>query len=705
MGIMRTTRRAVHNNKGSAVITVVIAMLFVAALGTALLYAAYMGYQIAITERGNKENFYQCSTAMDDIRTGIQNSVTQALAAAYTNTLTKYAVSGEDFDTHTEFSNEFLYRLSLSKVKVNDFDALLFDSAQESGKTKITAYYPSRLSSYTNTPPETLSLGFGGNYEAVTGEVIENTDAGRLLSITMKAISVKFTENGYESEIISDITINIPDFFAKTPTAESLNNCAIIAEGTLVQNSGTNTVINGDIYSGGISVTGEGNRLTFSNSNVISKGDITVSNGGELVYNAPKYELWANKIAAGSPVSGGYPSTIGKLDLSGKIFVADDLVLDGNKGTSVKLQGSYFGFGDGNTPSNSSAIIVNGRDTALDISKLDRLSLAGVSFISIAGQGLNEIGGESYSVPIPMGESLSVKSNQLAYLVPDECINYPSNPYIFSGPIDPLVCEPDTVLWGTKKLSDYLGGGKGEIKALYKNISENEKIAYVFMVFSKHEYANAYFRDYFAAYPEKIEQYLSLYTALSGKSSDAYFDTAGNTFYVSNAGGIPEDDKLTLIPANEKVWTDGVKARYSRMTSPFGDFVNEEALNALPAETELNFVDDNNKTLAIISNKKAVEYVSPSSSIKLIISTNDVSIRAKFSGMILTKGNITVSANIDATGFDSNMVGAHCDINGVRYKLSDFVLSSALSGASSNEYSENSWSPDKLVVYENWTNN
>ncbi len=668
-------------------------MLFVVSLGAALLYVTYMGYKIAITQRSDKENFYSCSAVMNDIKTGLQNQVTQSLAVAYTNTVKAYAKADKSYVPQAEFANEFLKQLSSAAVQINGVSSPLFQSNQVSGKTSISQYYTARLSGFVDSTQGAVTLGSSSDYTAQFGTVVQNTGTdGTPVSITLKEISVKYTKDGYESNISTDIRIAIPEFFAKSPLSESLNNCAIIANGGIIHSSGGTAVINGDIFTGGLTVIGNGNNLTFNNGNVICKGTLAVNSSGSLIYNAPKYELWANEIDVGS--QSGSVSTVGTVNLSGKVYVANDLDLTGDGGSSATLAGIYFGFGnDSASADSSSAILINGRNSKLDISNLNKLSLAGVSFINISDQSLTSDGSSVYSSSIPMGESIAVKSDQLAYLVPAECIsNYATNPCLFGGTVEAPDCDSSTVIWGTKKLSDYIGSGKGEIKTLYKNLDSQNKIAYVFLVFNSQKYANAYFQDYFAAYPEKISQYLKIYADISDKSSDSYFNTAGSTFYTKDHGSSTAE--LTLVPASDTVWTDGVQARYSTMSSPLTDFIKSDALNKLPANTELDFVKDS-AVVAIVTNKADYSYSTYSDTLQLIISTGNINISANFNGIVLAEGTITVSGNISAAGI-SNISGAICG----NYTLSDFLSGNINSGSSAA--AKDPWDLSTLVVYENW---
>lgn len=66
----------------------------------------------------------------------------------------------------------------------------------------------------------------------------------------------------------------------------------------------------------------------------------------------------------------------------------------------------------------SSAIVINGKNTTMDLSGLEKIMLAGKNYIAssqIAGKRTN-------SNDVMTGESLTVKGTQLAYLAPSEIL-------------------------------------------------------------------------------------------------------------------------------------------------------------------------------------------------------------------------------------------------------------------------------------------
>ena len=69
----------------------------------------------------------------------------------------------------------------------------------------------------------------------------------------------------------------------------------------------------------------------------------------------------------------------------------------------------------------SSSIVINGKNTTLDLSGVRKIMLAGRSYIGTSK--VKSVNGESNSNDVMMGESITVKGTQLAYLLPSELID------------------------------------------------------------------------------------------------------------------------------------------------------------------------------------------------------------------------------------------------------------------------------------------
>jgi hypothetical protein len=68
-------------------------MAFVSVMGVVVLFTSLTGYQLKAEERQGKSNFYDAETAMNELRAGVQQTVSDAIAAAYTDVLVHYGAS------------------------------------------------------------------------------------------------------------------------------------------------------------------------------------------------------------------------------------------------------------------------------------------------------------------------------------------------------------------------------------------------------------------------------------------------------------------------------------------------------------------------------------------------------------------------------------------------------------------------------------
>ncbi len=126
-----------------------------------------------------------------------------------------------------------------------------------------------------------------------------------------------------------------------------------------------------------------------------------------------------------------------QVNLLGTTYLSDDLTIESGNSSKVTVPGEYYGYGSPTSARRSlnqylyndandrwsdtalsSAIVINGKNTTLDLSGVRKMMLAGRSYIGTSN--VNSIGGKNNDNDIMMGESITVKGTQLAYLLPPE---------------------------------------------------------------------------------------------------------------------------------------------------------------------------------------------------------------------------------------------------------------------------------------------
>ena len=436
-----------YNNDGSAIVVVIIAMAMIGILVSAILWSAYMNYMIKISDMKNKKGFYSAETVMEQIVAGLQHEASAAITIGYQEVMQNWNPNGEQDKVETgENERSSRFAMAYLSILVNSL------KADDSGSVPTlpgsplaqNSYYYDRETLQGFIDEELFDRMDKEEWGVKDGTVTKNDNIMEIINnnstLVLRNVRVSFTdEDGYVSIINTDICIDVPKLiFYQNPSIDSLYDYALIGnEGVETEKNSGKSVVHGGIYAGikesGDSVTGgltvnTGSELRVEDARyVISKGDISVEPTAAFIADS---EVYADGLNVNS----------GTLRLDGKTYVADDLVLSGT-GSKVTLEGEYYGYGtslatvrpaneneEGQKteikagPEASSAILINGINATLNMSNVTKMMLAGRAYV---GQSLSEgdLTSQSASERLVMtGESITIKGNQIAYLVPAECI-------------------------------------------------------------------------------------------------------------------------------------------------------------------------------------------------------------------------------------------------------------------------------------------
>lgn len=414
------------NKSGASLIAVVIAMAIVLVLGLGALYVSRNNYKMKVLDKESNDNFYSAESIINDVTTGLQKVMSDVYSESYTKVMANYNNFSAPSEMTSSFNTEFVVGLV---EKLNDKSSLGMVSKSVTGTVKYL-YDTNLIRSFVNAPKYsgyTWTIDFtDSNALTVHDNVLDTISDG----VVLRNIFVTFkNKKGYYNEIRTDIKITVPDLgFSRISAMPNISDFAIIANEALKINESKGIDINGNLYCGPAS---SGNSIRIMKNGFLDAKNVTllVSNGvtdiGEsgTIYagetGVTNTALWTKNILFGKN-SSGY--------LIGRTYVQDDTTIQGDN-TDVNISGQYFGFT--NNPlraSESSAIIINGKNTKLNISGLNSLLLAGTSFIGTSSEKYTGKVNED----IIMGDSVAIKSNQLAYLVPTECEDIVSNPMSYA---------------------------------------------------------------------------------------------------------------------------------------------------------------------------------------------------------------------------------------------------------------------------------
>ena len=288
--------------------------------------------------------------------------------------------------------------------------------------------------------------------------------------LMIKNVVIDHTDDaGYRSTINTDIQITVPDYkFDGNDSLDMAKDFLSISDGQLEVGGSANrsvddTVTNdgvtfdGNIYAGGDIdstedlnnagiVINEDMAAHFNCGLMISRGSLEAFSHSKVEVNGAKQpfvtggvvsyvtsdegDIYLKNIRLSNRTGFVSPGSGTLFSIKANAYIENDLDIR-DSGTRVTLGGRYYGYSynENNDPASlgsqsdySSAILVNGTDTTINTDNLKQLLLSGRSYVSrVTDIGMNN--------DIMMGESLSVKSNQLAYLVPDKYISVGNNPH------------------------------------------------------------------------------------------------------------------------------------------------------------------------------------------------------------------------------------------------------------------------------------
>ncbi len=708
--------KALKLNRGSSIVTVIVAMLFISILGSTLLFATYTGLLVKVSEREGKENFYSAEESMEIIRSGFQQMANDTLKKSYDEAYTYFTyynsvVTGGEGDDFAEvFANIFKHNLLLYDFDGSATTGTLFD-------------YTSSIDPSAFNFPSTVNInmdGVLGYYNLVVyDQEYEDGVQPPNLSITQIANSKVLIEDNkiiiegisvvetnpqtrITTTIVSDIVVNVPDFaYSFTPyTVSSVPDFAFVASGT-VQTTGTlESNLIGSAYMG--EYYGNSGVFTASSGTVINAGNVTLENTARLDIEQDT-TLWTTDISVDNA----------RFNLDGSAYVYDDLILE--RDADVEITGEYIGYNSSSSnPEQSSAILVNGIDTRLDLANVKALTLAGRGFV-----------GTLLNTGTQTSESLAIRSNQRIYLVPTKMLvnedeptvlnSELSNPYVFNASFNSLPnvsLDLSYKIWPSFNPFNY-GLTANSVKSSIYPLNGGNSAGYYFFEFPNEENADKFFKDYFSNNPELIEFYIDQY--LDYLSLDENSTSAdGYTFERD------QDGDINMFDANISTNVLNYSGTYSNLKqtltsnisaankTPYEYLVDVEAIeNHVSTNGVYEFTDTTGKVVAVLvygitENTSSLMIDYPDLAFILGNKVLQINVNSDFSGLLVTDGNVIINGGVEITASGAEVRSALLATNAtLGVSIGDFVTFKS-DVSSLGPVDNDSWDLNELVEYENW---
>lgn len=418
-------------NSGSSIVIVIIAMAMIGILATTLLWMSYINYKIKVNDIRNKNSFYSAETVMEQIVAGLQKETSDAVAVAYQEVLSNWEELGSESNRYSSFASMYLDTLVKHLRDSEKGDGYYSRDILE-GYVDTTIWGNVNKTAWNNGTDETdASKAKAPVMELVNGN-----------SLVLRNVFVSYMDGDRLSIVSTDLCLDVPEIvFTQSGSIDDLYDYLLIGNQgiSLTQGSGQVTG-DGSIYAGtddkgkGGIIINPASSLAINNGRyVISKGEIDVVGPGAGFIVRDAKETGSSVYAKNLDLQSG------TISLDSKTYIANDLTLSGS-GSKATLTKEYYGYGtstamglesDPTDQENSSAIIINGQNSTVDMSGVNTLMLAGRAYIgtNTTKEELDqnaaaavEGAGKKNEKAVLMGESITVKGGQIAYLVPTECL-------------------------------------------------------------------------------------------------------------------------------------------------------------------------------------------------------------------------------------------------------------------------------------------
>ena len=421
-----------RRNRGSSIVIVIIAMAMIGILATTLLWMSYINYKIKVNDIRNKNSFYSAEMVMEQIVAGLQKEASDSVAVAYQEVLSNWDELQSESNRYSSFASTYLDTL----VKhLRDAD-------------KGDGYYKRDiLKGYVDTTVwDHVNQTAWDNGTDDTDETKKKPPVMELVngnSLILRNVFVSYMDEDRLSIVNTDLRLDVPEIvFTQSGSIDELYNYILIGnQGISLKESSGQVTADGSIYAGtddkgkgGITIN-KASTLAINNGRyVISKGEIDVIGPGAGLIVRDVKETGSSVYAKNLDLQSG------TISFDSKTYIANDLTLSGN-GSKATLTKEYYGYGistesgigDSKTDQeNSSAIIINGQNSTVNMSGVNTLMLAGRAYIGTnttkkeldqnAEAVANGDAAKRNEKAVLMGESITVKGGQIAYLVPTECL-------------------------------------------------------------------------------------------------------------------------------------------------------------------------------------------------------------------------------------------------------------------------------------------
>ncbi len=764
-----------RDDRGASIIAVLVALVFVGTIALIVTDVTWTNIRMREVELSGKKNFYTAENVLDELSSRLDDIAADAAADAYSAIMKEYRTTLTNGESAQKlFNRRYMDEMKERFMRSGSETASVSDGP--GGEEQAFGAYYDVEAVKRALRNQTDDSGNPGVVSELEQYVAIDDDEAKLTidyekgDFRLYNVAVDYTDQrGYRTTIKTDMVFHAPVLnYNGDSRVSGYMKYALIADDSIKADA-PGISVSGSIYAGagGIETSGEGmgETLTVVGNDIVTRGDIVAHNGSSMSLGNGSGRIWAENIETLGEGSEA------KLTISGSCYIADDLTLGAEKST-VTLSGNYYGYNflenydaaetqPAEDAAFSSAIVINGTGSTLDMSGLDYLLLAGRTYISRGAKG------SAQNNDIPLGESLSVRTNQLAYYVPDRYLardddgalltNGAGCPYFSENGAEAYVRDNGLANGGAAEV-------EAEAAAFLAYLNETEPITTYFfrdsraqsqryyLNFKDEQSANDFFDKYWESNSGKLSGYGDSYADAievgDGMLCTLKGDMLSRTAQQDDELPAFQERRFEISPAD---WaSSGVYWDYARQLALNYKCLELGLKDSMEGVTDLRFHDASGgidktadplfanlldvdamradlATLAGLRRDVTMEtesgsyrvvvtdnanapagmntpFIVPNGTEGIVVATGDVFVEGTFRGMIISGGTITFASNASVTG-DERLVS----------ELFSKDMESAEDAQVFAKYFADSDVLDESVIgvvqaddyssYENWTRN
>lgn len=181
------------NNKGAALVSVLVVTTFITIIATTMLYMAAMNYQQKLTDYQNKQSFYGAEQALDELKSILVVDVQEAYVTAYNKTTRQFLVLKTEQARNEYYQDAFIHELNekwKKRAELNSDDLVMAVRSVMTGNYAVEADSIYRVLDY-------------GVYQTATA-------TGNAKKFALKGVQTKFTSGAFTTFIYTDICLEPP---------------------------------------------------------------------------------------------------------------------------------------------------------------------------------------------------------------------------------------------------------------------------------------------------------------------------------------------------------------------------------------------------------------------------------------------------------------------------------------------------------------